>query len=93
MATATKAAKKENGRLPGMEDPEIDELIDAANAYVKIRDRRMALTPQEADLKQDVLRIMKKHGKKTYNHDGIEITVIAEEETVKVKIKKDEADE
>ena len=38
--------KEESGRLPGMEEPEIEELEQLAKQYVMIRDKRMALTPQ-----------------------------------------------
>ena len=65
----TKAAKQQ--RLPGTEDPEIEELHDAAFEYAGIRDQRMALTPQETGLKQKVLALMKKYKKQTYNHNGV----------------------
>lgn len=81
--------------LPGMEERRIAELHKAAESYVDIRDRRMSLTEQEVEAKQEVLSLMKKHGKETYNyHDAdagttTEIKIIHEQETVKVKIKKD----
>src|SRR5689334_6127836 len=38
-------------RLPGMEDAAIEELEDSAKRYAQIRDKRMALTEQEVDMK------------------------------------------
>lgn len=80
-------------RLPGVEDPEIEDLVAAAEAYVIIRDKRMKLTPLESEAKVAVLEAMHKHKRKKYVHDGIEIEVIAEEETVKVRVKKDDDEE
>ncbi len=79
-------------RLPTMEDPAIEELEQAALAYAKIRDRRMALTPQEVELNKNVINLMKKHGKSTYTHRGITITLTVEKEKAKVRVK-DEDDE
>jgi hypothetical protein len=75
-------------RLPGTEDPEIEELEAAAEQYASIRDQRMALTPQEKQLKDALLGLMKKNGKERYMRDGIEIKVVHESETVKVKLKR-----
>lgn len=77
-------------RLPAMEDAAIEELEDAAERYAGIRDKRMALTEQEVDCQELLLTLMKRNGKKHYKRDGIECTVVAKEEKVRVKIKKDE---
>jgi hypothetical protein len=74
-------------RLPGVEDPEIEELVSAAESYAEIRDQRMALTPQETELKGELLKLMHKYKRKTYKHNGIEINVVTEEETVRVRVK------
>jgi hypothetical protein len=50
----------------------------------------MAPTPEESRLKQELLAMMKRYGKKSYLHEGISIKVVAKEETVKVRINKDE---
>ena len=73
-------------RLPGMEDPAIEELEDAAKEYAGLRDHRMRLTEQESAMKESLLGLMKKHSKETYRHDGVEIRIVHEEETVKVKL-------
>jgi hypothetical protein len=82
-----------NKRLPGMEDPEIEELQSAAEEYAGIRDQRMALTKKEVPRQEKLLQIMKKHGRKHYNHAGVEATLIVEKEKVKVKIHRGEKDE
>jgi hypothetical protein len=89
---ATKA-KPEAVALPGMEDREITELKNAAIQYAGIRNERMELTQQEAELKQRLLALMHKHKKETYNYNGISIEVVHEEETVKVKVKREDKDE
>ncbi|HVN82272.1 MAG TPA: hypothetical protein VMW38_25025 [Terriglobia bacterium] len=88
-------AKKEpeDVRLPGMEDPAIEELERLAKLYAKTRDRRQATLEQEVDLKGQLLVAMKKNGKTEYTHGKVSIRIVAEEETVKVKIKKDKEDE
>jgi hypothetical protein len=80
--------KEKTGRLPGMEDAEIEELEDAARDYADIRDKRMKLTTSEVETKSTLLAIMKRHKKETYNHDGIEVKITHEKESVKVRIKK-----
>ena len=77
-------------RLPTLEDPEITVLHEAAMDYAEIRDRRLALTPQEAELKAKLLILMKANNKLHYHHDGVEISVVHENEKVKVKITREE---
>jgi hypothetical protein len=86
---AKEAKKPRQARLPAVDDPEIEELEAAAEEYVEVRDRRMALTVDEVELKETLLSLMHKHSKQKYVHDGIEIRVVAKDETVKVKIAKD----
>lgn len=91
MLTDPEAPKKpKQARLPQMEDPKIEELEYAAESYAEIRDQRLALTPQEKKLKDDLLAAMKRNGKQAYRRDGIEIEIIPEGEKVKVRIKKEE---
>jgi hypothetical protein len=92
-ATALKqVAEPKQGRLPAMEDPEIEELERAAEKYVGIRDRRMALTKEETKLSEELLGLMKEHDKTSYVHDGFDIKVIVESEKVRVRVKKEEED-
>lgn len=77
-----------------IEDARIKELEDVAVKYAEIRDERMALNKSEAELKVEALRLMKKHKKKSYVRDGIEISIEpAGEETIKVRVKKPAEDE
>ena len=85
-------ANKKRGktsRLPTMEDSEIEELEDAAREYANVRDDRMNLTREESSMKEQLLALMKKHKKEKYLHDGVEVKLVHEEETVKVRIIKD----
>lgn len=79
--------------LPGMEDRGIKELDDAGAEYADIRDQRIQLNATEANLKAAVLKLMKQHKKVVYQHGDITITLVAEEETVKVRVKKPAADD
>ena len=82
--------KPRQARLPEMQDPEIEELEAAAEEYASIRDQRMALNEEEHELKMNLLNLMHQHNKKKYIHEGVEIRVVVSDETVKVKIKKEE---
>ncbi len=79
--------------LPGMEDVRIKALEDIAHEYADIRDRRMGLNTDEANLKQRALKLMKKHGKTVYKRAGLEIRVVPGEENLKVKVKAEKADD
>lgn len=81
--------KPRQARLPGVEDAKIEGLESAAEEYADIRDKRQALTKEEVTLKNRLLAIMHKNGKKSYNHQGVSVQVIVEKEKVRVRIKKD----
>lgn len=68
------------------------ELERLAKMYAKIRDKRQALTTQEVDIKGQLLAAMKRNKKEVYEHGKISIKILLEEETVKVKIRKDDDD-
>ena len=70
-------------------DRAIKPLDNVAASYADIRDRRMALTQDEAALKQMAIKLMHKYEKTIYRHDGIEIRLVDGKEDVKVKVKKD----
>lgn len=102
MAKKKKAAKKQTAkrtpeprqkRLSEMDDPEISELENLAEEYATIRDKRQALTKREVELRGELLLEMKKHGRQHYHHAGIDITVVHENEKVKVKISKGDSEE
>jgi hypothetical protein len=84
------AARGKQARLPTMEDPVIEDLESAARLYADTRDKRMRLLDYEVQLKEDLLGLMVKNKKRRYVRDGVTIEIVAKEETVKVRIKKDE---
>jgi hypothetical protein len=81
---------KKQADLPGMENRELKDIEDAARRYAGIRDKRMSLNEQEVKLKDLLLGLLKKHNKREYRRDGIEVWIKVEEETVKVKISEDD---
>ena len=76
--------------LPGLEDRGLADLDALALDYADIRDRRIDLNTEEADLKARVLAAMHKHGKEFYKRNGVEIRVIKGDDDVKVKVGKRE---
>jgi len=91
--THTRTRKPRSADLPGMEDHAIKPLEDIAASYADVRDRRMALNTEEAELKKTALALMHKYDKQIYKHDGIEIRVVQGEEDVKVRIHKESDDD
>ena len=79
--------------LPGLEDTAIQALDDAALMYAELRDERLELGVREAAHKARALALMKKHGRTSYRHAGVEISVIAGADELRVKIKRAEDDD
>lgn len=79
--------------LPGIDDRKIPDLHEAALVYEELKQQRMALTPKEVAAKETVLTLMKKHKKKTYRCNGVEVDLVQETETVKVRVKSGDEDE
>jgi hypothetical protein len=78
--------EKRQGDLPGMEDRAIAALEALAEQYVDIRDKRMRLNEREVELNEELLALMKKHGKTEYHHDEVHCWIKATDEKVKVKL-------
>ena len=93
MAKREKKPRPEQADLPGTEDSAIGTLEKAAKRYAGIRDERIELNVEEAKLKASLIVLMHKHNKTVYRRHGIEIALVPEAENVKVKIKKDGADD
>lgn len=89
---AKQAKKPKDQVLVGMEDSAIPELEKLARQYAEIRDQRMDLNEAEVKLKAKTLQAMKKHGKDTYKRAGVTITVVHEEEGLKVRVKDPDAE-
>jgi CRISPR/Cas system CSM-associated protein Csm5 (group 7 of RAMP superfamily) len=69
-------------------ESKFDDLQDLAQQYAEVRDERQAQTNEEVRLKQELLAAMKKHKLKDYVYEDVEIHVVSESETIKVKIHK-----
>jgi len=85
--------KEVQEELPGMQDRRIEELHTAALLYASKRDERMALGRVEAQLKDELQALMHKHEKESYIFEGVEVRLVKEEETVKVKVKESATEE
>jgi hypothetical protein len=86
--TTAKAPKRaRQTALPGMQDKPIAVLEDIAHEYAEVRDQRMALLQQEVTLKQRALAELHKLKRTAYRQNGIEITIIPGDESIRVKVK------
>ena len=79
--------------LPGMSDRKLAKLHDAAMSYAEVRDKRMALSADEVELKGQLLDLMKLHKREHYEYGGVVIDIVHEKENVKVKVRKNEPEE
>lgn len=79
--------------LPGVGRKEIKELDEAAEAYVDVRDRRMALTKEEVKAKETLTLLMKAHKMKAYSYEGERLNgESGETETVERLVKVEKVD-
>lgn len=92
--TKVKAPRPKQPDLPTMENRDIPEIEQAAEAYRDVRDERCELSKQEATAKQTLITVMKAHKRTVYTRNGLSIT-LEEIDNVKVKTAKkdDEGDE
>jgi hypothetical protein len=71
--------------LPGIVGA-IPALERVAAAYADVRDRRLALAVDEARLKQQAITLLKQHNKTVYRRNGIELTLIPGEDTIRLRV-------
>ena len=72
--------------LLDVDDEPIAPLHTAATRYAALRDRRMALTKAESALKGEILALMTQHEQTHYACGGVDIRLVVEEATVKVRV-------
>lgn len=56
-------------RIPGTDSEKIKEVDDAAEGYVKARDKRMKLTEAETEAREALISVLKKHKLEVYRDD------------------------
>lgn len=78
-------AKPRQKKFEGIENEEIKEIRAAAESYVDVRDRRMALTKEEVDHRDKLLEVMEKHGCTEILMDDLSVEIIDGKKKVKVK--------
>lgn len=93
---------KKQPELEGMEAASIPEIEEAAENYVKLRDKRMKLLEQEITAKANLLTVVTEHakelstdaeGNKVYRYDDEMVILKTGRSNVKVKHVQDETDE
>ncbi len=86
------ATKPKQIELPGVERKKIKEIEDAAESYVALRDKRMALLEKEIESKAVLLDTMHKHKLTVYRLDDGRIVEVLPTEKVKVKASPEDGD-
>lgn len=84
-----KAPRVKQGFLPDMAPPSHKDVETAADDYVEARDARIAAMAPEAEAKELLKGLMKKHNLSTYEYDS-RIVTMAGDPDVKVRKKKTE---
>lgn len=76
--------------LPGLEQREIEAIVQAAERYRETRDERMRLSKLEGEQKELLIEVMRKHNRTTYNYRGLFVSVTTE---IGIKVKAKDEDE
>jgi uncharacterized protein YigA (DUF484 family) len=77
-------------RLKGMEDNAIQDLEDAAIEHSDVQAQIRVLRDDLGKIDERLATLMKREGKKTYNHAGIVLRLREGQERVSVKVKRHE---
>ncbi len=86
-------ARVKQGKLPGMEEPSIPELDDAAEIYDKVMRRRVKLSNEEKEAKQSLLEKMLTHNIERYVvGNGKKVVVVTAKNSVRLTDKDEEGD-
>lgn len=81
---------KKQLKIPGTERKQLKDIEDAAVAYTKARDTRMAHTKKEVAARNVLLAAMKKHKLETYvDEDGAYEVTLTTEEKLRVTDRED----
>ena len=95
-AKVTAAKNPRQQTLAGMEDPTIDEIDSAAEAYVDAREERMAQTEIEKGAHDNLVAVMQKHGRTTYTYTNgnlDKLKVVLSPGHAKVSVRKKKTDQ
>lgn len=79
--------------IPGTEPVYIQEIVDAAESYVDIRDQRMELTTKEVAAHDKLKEVMEKHNQQEYQYDGKVVRLKLGKTKVKVRSVDSDSDE
>jgi len=82
--------KPKQARLPTMEDDAIKDLEDAAMEHSETQAEILKLRNEIKRIDERLATLMKREGKKTYNHAGIVLKLKEGEEKVSVRVKRHE---
>lgn len=70
---------------PGVSRPKIKAIEVAADDYVEVRDKRMAMTTKEIAARTKLVDVMKKHGLLRYQFSDHEVVMVPGQDKVRVR--------
>src|SRR5271170_2813562 len=80
--------RAKQARLPTMEDDAIKDLEEAAVEHSDVQAQIRVLRDELSKIDERLATLMKREGKKTYNHAGIVLRLREGQERVSVKVKR-----
>src|SRR5271156_6754127 len=80
--------RAKQARLPTMEDDAIKDLEEAAVEHSDVQAQIRVLRDELSKIDERLATLMKREGKKTYNHAGIVLRLRKGQERVSVKVKR-----
>jgi hypothetical protein len=84
-------AKAKQNYLPEMEPQNIEAIVQAADAYVEARDKRMDWSKREGERKAALIQVMENNQLEVYSYRGLKVRVSKDTTTnVKVSTKDDD---
>jgi hypothetical protein len=72
--------------LPGMENARVRSLDEIAASIADCREQINELRGTAAGLEQRALKLMKKHNKTVWKHDGVELVLVPGDERLRVRL-------
>jgi hypothetical protein len=79
--------------VPGTEKVKNKEISEAAEEYVKARDRRVRASRPEIEKKESLIALMKKHKLTTYSDDELTVELTVAKEKIKVTVGSEEEED
>lgn len=87
--TKRRAARGKQTWLPGTAPKRIQELHEAAEAVIAMRNDEKSIKSEREGAEQTLLTLMRRMNRKVYACDGVNVSVVPREDKIAVTVRKD----